>query len=156
MPVTPRKVIVTQGGIADPNQEYERMILYNEDGSHYSPPAGGVGPVTPEEAASDLLDGIGSHFCLVSADTAVQLTVKGTCHANASGDLGRLVLMISGDDGATGTEIDQFATTSPTDVPMTLSGIVPAGWKAIVQWLQNAPGQGGTYYLPSVITQTLN
>jgi hypothetical protein len=155
MTVTPRKVIVTLGGRANPNQEYERMILYNEDGTDYTPPAGGVGPVVPVPVDTAIADTLGSTWTLISADVATNLTIHGTCRANSNGDLGRLVLLVTGDNGATASELDQFATQSTTDVPVTLKGIIPAGWKAWVNWEQNAPGQGGSYNLGIPIVQPL-
>jgi hypothetical protein len=66
-----------------------------------------------------------------------------------------MVLYVSGDDGATAEELDTLATASTTDVDFSLSGIIPAGYKVLCSWTQNAAGQGGSFNFQKIIVQPL-
>lgn len=155
MPSRVRKVIVSQGGTPDPNQQYERMILYNDDGSNYEPPAGGVGdvaPVTSEEPTT-----IHNQWTVLDSENTLNITVSGKVYANANHDPGKVILMISDDGGATGTTLDQLSTTTASPgVDYTIKGIVPAGYSVFVGFTQEAAGQNGQASITDVVTQILN
>lgn len=155
MSARPRKVIVTQGGTPDPNQAYERMIMYNDDGTDYVPPAGGIGDVAPVQSEAPTT--IHNAWTVLDAANKLQITVSGKVNANANHDPGKAVLMISDDGGATGTTLDQMATTiASPGVDYTLRGIVPAGWSVFVGFTQEAAGQNGAATVTDVVTQVLN
>lgn len=149
-------IVVDDAPAFDPTKRSLPISLHTAEGDPIDLAAGGggVGPVEPVDV-SGLASSIHDQFGLINADAAVQLTVKGTCHANGSGDIGRVILMVSGDNGATGTELAAVSTTSTTNVPFTLSGLVPAGWKVYVGWTQVAAGGQGTSTITEVITQPL-